>query len=159
MTASTTNISSQTGTFVSVSPVVTAFLSACLLSGAAWYAANQETYETSAIYSGVFDILSIFTGFLATFYVFVITKGNSFLEKIKGTRTYGMVLKLLKFTILWSVAMIAASYVLTVINPSKYQFFSLSHWMVFVWIVNIALIAINFARCVSQFSTIVSAED
>ena len=124
----------------------------------AWFAAGQDSYQPASIYSGIFDILSIFTGFLATFYVFVITKGNEFLERIRGTATYSMVLKLLKFTILWSTGMIAASYVLMIVNPTGYDLFSFSHLVVFAWIANVALIAVNFARCVVQFSTIISAE-
>lgn len=158
VTNTAVNISIQTGTFVSVGPVVKALCLAVLGSFFAWYAAGQEGYESASIYSGIFDILSIFTGFLATFYVFVITKGNAFLEKIRGTGTYSMVLKLLKFTILWSVGMIAASYILMIANPENYGLFSISHGIVFAWIANVALIAINFSRCVVQFSTIISAE-
>lgn len=155
----TTNISRQTGTFISVSPVLKSTGLAMLCSLAAWYAAGQEHYESAAIYSGVFGILSIFTGFLSTFYVFVVTRGNVFLQRIRGTATYKMVLQLLKFTILWSAAMIAASYVLMIINPSSYELFSFTHLVVFFWVFNIVLIAVNFARCAAQFSMIVSADN
>lgn len=157
MTATATNISIQTGTFVSWGPVLKALLLALVASLFAWYAAGQNDFDSGSIYSGVFDLLSIFTGFLATFYVFVVTKGNEFLHKIQGTETYSMVLRLLKFTILWSAATIFASYILMVVNLTNYELFSAAHFSIFLWIANVALIAINFARCASHFSTILSA--
>ena len=158
MTTLTANISIQTGTFVSFSPVLRASLFAVVGSFVAWYGASDEAYDARAIYSGVFDVLSIFTGFLATFYVFIATRGNEFLERIKKTATFSMVLKRLRFTILWAAGMIFFSYLLMIFGPLKYPLFGISHAVVFVWIANIALVGVNFARCVSQFSTIVSTE-
>lgn len=157
MTVNSATVSIQTGTFVSAQPVIGALSASCVLSYFAWFAAGQESYESSVIYSGVFDLLTIFTGFLATFYVFVVSRGIRFLEKIKNTNTSKMVVKLLELTIVWSVAMIFVSYALAVVNPASYGLFSLTHAIVFFWIANVSLIAINFARCVGHFTTILSA--
>ncbi|WP_417243397.1 hypothetical protein [Celeribacter sp.] len=159
MTSHFRNISVRTGTFVSFSPILQSLFMAGIASIGVWHVSSSEGFEASAIYSGIFDLLSIFTGFLATFYVFVVTKGNKFLERIKDTPTYRMVLKLLKFTILWSAAMIAFTYILMIVDPSKFDLWTLTHSLVFFWLANCFLIAINFARCVGQFMTIVEAGD
>lgn len=157
MTQGGTGISVRTGTFVSASPIVTSLL----LAGAGVIVvqsiSSDTSINTSAIYSGVFDLLSIFTGFLVTFYVFVVTKGNDFLEKIKTTATYKMVLTLLKFTILWSTAMIIFSYILMVTDPKGFDLLSANGLFVFFWLANVFLIGVNFSRCVSHFLTIVEA--
>jgi len=159
MTAISHGINRATGTFVSPSPVVKSLALAVAASFVVQFVASDESYESASVFSGVFDLLSIFTGFLATFYVFIVTKGNEFLEKIKTTATYRMVLKLLKFTILWSVFMIMFSYALMVIDPREYSIFSAMSALVFFWLANIILIAVNFGRCVNHFLTIVEAGD
>jgi len=158
MTTVSRNISVQTGTFVSASPIMVSLVLASFTSFGVRYLTVESGYAPSAIYSGVFDLISIFTGFLATFYVFVVTKGNKFLEEIKTTPTYRMVLKLLKFTILWSAAMIVFSYVLMIVNPGNFGLFSGQHFLVFFWLANVFLIAVNFGRCIVHFLTIVEAE-
>ena len=158
MTAAVRRISIQTGTFVSAFPIITSLALASVASIIVRYVSSDNLYDSSLIYSGIFDLLSIFTGFLATFYVFIVTKGNVFLEQIRTTDTYRMVLKLLKFTILWSAGMIVFSYVLMIANPRDFDLFSANHFLVFFWLANVFLIAVNFTRCVVHFLTIVEAD-
>lgn len=158
MTQGGASISIRTGTFVSASPIVTSVLLAGIGLVIVQAISSNEALNTGSIYSGAFDLLSIFTGFLATFYVFIVTKGNKFLEKIKGTATFRMVLRLLKFTILWSAGMIMFSYILMVANPKDFEIVSPVGFLVFFWLSNVFLIGVNFVRCVSHFLTIVDAE-
>jgi hypothetical protein len=158
MTLEARNISTTTGTFVSVTPILTSLMLAVVGALLVQYVCGIEHYNSDAIFSGVFDLLSIFTGFLATFYVFVVTKGNTFLERIKRTASYRLVLTLLRFTIVWSVLIIVYSYSLMVISPKNYELLSPMGIAVGFWLFNVSLIAVNFVRCVGHFSTIVSTE-
>lgn len=125
------SLSTSTGTFVSVRPVVRAMVLAVLTSFIVQHVSNEGRVSSGAIFSGIFDLLAIFTAFLATFYTFVVTKGNEFLKGIQKTRTYPLILRLLKFTIVWSSAMILFSYVMMVYNPKNYLPFSWPHAVVF----------------------------
>lgn len=151
-------VSIWSGTFLSAGP---AFKALCFAAVGTWLIitySDQPGINTSAIYAGIFDLVSIFTGFLATFYVFVATRSNRFLRKIQHTSTFKMMLHLLRFTILWSFWMIAFSYVLMVLNITKFNIPSVGLIAIFFWVFNAALIATNFARCVNQFVTITELE-
>lgn len=158
MVSADRSISVTTGTFLSSGPLSKAALLAAASSFLVILASNNETMNGNAIYSGVFDLASIFAGFLATFYVFVVTKGNEFLVKIRTTKTFGMVLRLLKFTVLWSTFVIAFSYVMMVVDPTKIGVFSIMHAVVFAWLCNVFMVAVNFTRCVAQFLIIAEAD-
>ena len=145
------SLSVRTGTFISVSPIVKALALAGALSFLVQAASVKGTIDVGAMYSGVFDIVTIFTGFLATFYVFFVTKGNAFLESIKGTKSYDGLLRLTKTTIYWSVFVIILTYLLMVFKFQNFALWSLDHFVVFFWLANVSLIAINFGKCIGLF--------
>ncbi len=159
MTSLVRSVSIATGTFLSWGPILKALALAGAVSFVILWASQGERVQVGAIYSGVFDLATIFTGFLATFYVFVATKGNAFLERIKLTRTYGMVIRLLKYTILWAAIVALMSYLLAVVEPKDYAVMSLMHGVVFFWLVNVFVVAVNFARCVHQFLMMAEASN
>lgn len=158
MTSISRSISISTGTFLSMNPILKATAMAGAVSFVVLWASQGERTQVGAIYSGIFDLATIFVGFLSTFYVFVATKSNDFLEKIKRTKTYGMVLRLLKFTILWASFVALGSYLLAIIEPRDYEPWSLVHGVVFFWLANVFVVAVNFTRCVRQFLTMAEAE-
>ena len=114
-----------------------------------------EEFNVSSIYSGVFGLLSLFAGFLATFFVFIATKSNKFLEAIKNTITFKQMLGLLKFTILWTLLAIGLTFVLMIVEPKDFPLWSGAQAVVFAWSWIVILIVVNFARCVSMFFSIV----
>lgn len=147
-------LSRWSGTFLSFKPVIRAAIISVFLMYFLGKASHIETMEYTSIYSGVFDLISIFTGFLATFYVFVVTKGNRFLQKIRKTSTFVMMINLLKFTIFWSILMVAFSYLLMVASPKNLMINQPIFWLVMFWVFNVTLIGVNFWRCVHQFAII-----
>ena len=100
----------------------------------------------------------MFTGFLATFYVFVIAKRLKFFQRIANTKTYGMVLTLLKFTLLWAVFVVGFSYVLMVADIKEFQILGPAHGVVFFCLFNVFMVVVNFSRCVLQFTMIAGAK-
>ncbi|WP_421851476.1 hypothetical protein [Oricola sp.] len=144
-------ISAASGTFLSLAPVIHALLAALAGTAVITVLSGNESLNYEYIYSGVFDLISLFTGFLGTFYVFVVTKGNRFLQAIQRTPTFAAMVHLLKFTIVWSVGMIVCSYVLVILNPKDLEFLSVEQAFVFFWVFNVTLIVYNFTRCVRQF--------
>lgn len=158
----TANIIRQTsewsGTFLSIKPIVKALLIAIILTWIIVRIAGVDGTNTEAIYSGVFDLVALFSGFLATFYVFIATRGNRFLRKIQHTNTFKMMLHLLRFTILWSVGLIGFSYILMVLNIKEFEFPSVEVALVYFWVFNITLIVTNFVRCVLQFMMVTDLE-
>lgn len=152
------SVSDWSGTFLSLKPIIRAIVLSIV---GTWFvvvhSSNPES-NVEAIYAGIFDLVSIFTGFLATFYVFVATRSNRFLRKIQHTATFDKMLHLLRFTILWSFWMIAFSYLLMVISYKDIQIPSFALFVVYFWVFNFALIVTNFFRCVFQFVTITSLD-
>lgn len=148
------SLSRWSGTFLSLRPLINALVIAVLGTFIITDLTGQKSINIQAIYSGIFDFIAIFTGFLSTFYVFVATRINKFLRKIDHTKTFSAMVALLKFTILWSFFMICYSYVMMVFSFTYVQNFSVEQIIIFVWVFNVALIAANFARCVRQFMII-----
>lgn len=152
------NISRWSGTFLSPTPSIRSAVFAVLGTWLIVFYSAKDSTNSAAIYSGIFDLVSIFTGFLATFYVFVATRSNRFLRRIQHTQTFKMMLDLIRFTIVWSFWMIGFSYVLMVLNIKNIDVPSAQLFVVFFWVFNGALIATNFSRCVYQFVMITELE-
>jgi hypothetical protein len=150
-------VSERTSTFLSARPLLRALIVAVAGTGVTTIVSTNPSYNLEAVFSGVFDLLTIFTGFVATFFVFIAARQNVFLEKIKHTATFKMMLGLLRFTLLWSVAMIFATYVLMVLNPKDIATFSPTQFAIAFWFYNLGLIGFNFWRCIVQFNTVVMA--
>lgn len=119
----------------------------------------DDTFNSEAIFSGAFSLLSIFAGFLGTFYVFIATRSNRFLEAIRNTITFRGMVDLVRFTILWTLLSVVFSYSLMIVDPKCYPLFSIQHFIVLVWLWAVLMIAINFGRCVSMFIKIVEQPD
>lgn len=149
------SISKRSSSFLSVDPIIKALLLAVLAAVAVQFVSRGDSYNVSAIYSGVFGILAIFAGFLATFLVFVATKSNKFLESIRHTETFRQMLGLLRFTIFWTLLAVGFTFVMMVIEPRDYSIFGLVFWVVFTWAWVILLIFVNFSRCISMFFSVV----
>ena len=151
------SLSFLTGSFLSVEPIFKATVLAAATSYLVIFLSAAPVVEVGSMYSGVFDLTAIFAGFLATFYVFVVTRGNTFLERIKHTVTFMQIIKLLKFTLIWSGIVIAYSYVLMVVEPKGAAYHSAMHFVIFFWLCNVFAVVVNFARCARQFVSIVEA--
>ncbi len=155
----TTLISARTGTFFSFGPVAKALIVGALFSILIQKISLDDAFNSSAIFSGAFNLLAIFSGFLGTFYVFIATRSNKFLEAIRNTVTFRKMVGLIKFTIYWTLITVAFSYMLMIFEPTKYDLFSFQHFTVASWTWALLMIAINFARCVSMFISIVEQSD
>lgn len=154
----TAAISNRTNTFLSGEPVLKALALAVVASFLIQHLSQGEAFNISAMYSGVFGLLSIFAGFLATFFVFVATKSNKFLEAIKNTITFRKMVGLLRFTILWTLLSVGITFVLMVVEPRDFPLWSITQGVVFLWAWVVILIGVNFARCVSMFFKIVDSD-
>ncbi|MEM6901327.1 MAG: hypothetical protein AAF583_16350 [Pseudomonadota bacterium] len=145
--------------FFALSPVFKAVILALVSVPVVTKLSFSETAQYSAIYSGIFDLLAIFTGFISTFYIFIATKGNKFLQRISKTQTFSSMRGLLGVTICWSYILVIFSYVLMIWSPNKIEYFSLTQMTIFVWCINVFLICVNFHRCVSLFLMVVETAD
>lgn len=151
----TGHISNRTGTFFSFGPVTKSLILGALLSFAVQKISADDSFSSDAVFSGAFNLLSIFAGFLGTFYVFIATRSNRFLEAIRNTITFKRMVELVRFTIFWTLFTVTFSYVLMIIDPKSYPLFSGQHFVVLLWLWAVLMIAINFGRCVSMFVKIV----
>lgn len=154
----TMGISKRTNTFLSLEPVLKALVIAAVAAILVQRASQGEAFNVGSIYSGVFGLLSIFVGFLSTFFVFVATKSNRFLDAIKHTKTFRQMLGLLRFTILWTLVTVCLTFVLMIVEPRDFSVWSISQGVVFLWAWIVILIGVNFARCISMFLKIVDQE-
>ncbi|WP_375227484.1 hypothetical protein [Roseobacter sp. S98] len=159
MATSRSGLVRASGTFLSVGPLINSIFLAALCSVAAQMVSASEAFNPAAIYGGIFNLLTVFTGFLATFYVFIVTKNNEFLKRIAKTETYKDAVRLLKFTVFWSSVVIFLSFLMMVWDPKCFALFSMTHLAVFFWLLNVFMVAVNFARCANQFIMIVDTDD
>ena len=159
MIAAMRGVSAWSGSFLSIKSLAKSLLLAGVSSLVIVKISTGGDYASSSIYSGVFDLVSIFTGFLATFYIFVVTKNNDFLNAIKRTNVFRRILHLLRFTILWSLFLIFGTYALMIVDLKDFEIFSISHGVVFIWAWNVFLIIVNFWRCLCQFYSILDVEN
>ncbi|MER9258368.1 hypothetical protein [Mesorhizobium sp. M0619] len=151
------SISRWSATFLSHRPLALAAVFSVAGTIVATWASRDSDINSLAIYSGIFDLLTVFTGFIATFFVFVGARQNEFLAKIQNTMTFKAMLRLLRFTLVWSAAMIFASYVLVIMQPKDVAAWSIMQGIIWFWFYNLGLIVVNFVRCIRQFNTIISA--
>lgn len=152
-------ISRRTNTFLSGTPVLQATVLAVVSSLLIQRLSNVDGLNVGAIYSGTFGVLAIFAGFLATFFVFIATRSNKFLDAIRQTITFRQMLGLLKFTIQWTIFAVLVTLGFMVAEPRGYDLFSATSGAVFTWSLMITLICVNFSRCVSMFFKIVDQAD
>lgn len=157
--ATTLTISRRTNTFLSTAPVLQATVLAVISSLVIQRLSNADGLNVGAIYSGTFGVLSIFAGFLATFFVFVATRSNKFLDAIRHTITFKQMLGLMKFTIRWTVFAVIVTLGFMVAEPKGYDLFSATNGLVFIWSLIVTLICVNFSRCVSMFFKVVDQAD
>lgn len=148
-------VSQRTGSFLSCASVIRALLLCACSTYVVWYVANHDGYNLSALYSGALGLLSIFVGFLATFYVFVVTRSNRFLEAIQGTASMRQLLLLVRTTLKWSMVAVALTFAIMVAEPRKFPLWGRDFWLIAVWCLNLSVVCVNFWRSVKIFFRIV----
>ncbi len=151
----TVKISKWSNSFLSIGPLAKALLLAVCATLFIQLVSQDTAYNSSAIYSGIFNILAIFSGFLSTFYVFIATRSNKFLEAIRETITFKSMLGLMQFTIVWTLGIVFITYLLTILDPKSIEFGSTTQVVVLLWCWNVFLIIVNFVRCVQMFFSII----
>lgn len=157
MTATVTT-SGRTGTFISTGPSVAATVIASIAAVAVWHVSASEGYNLGALYAGVLGLLSIFSGFLATFYVFVATGGNAFMNAIRQTGTFRQLVTLLRFTLVWTVGTCAFTLAMSVVEPRGFALVSLPMLAIAAWVWSVSMIIVNFWRCTRMFVRIVETQ-
>ncbi|TGN68050.1 hypothetical protein E4L95_02715 [Paracoccus liaowanqingii] len=152
-------LSDRTGSFLSIGPALRSLVIGAGASYLVWIAANNDGYNVGALYSGVLSTLSIFAGFLATFYVFVATRSNQFLMSIRKTKTFENLSKLIKFTIQWTIFTVVLTFYVMVAEPVEFSMLSAVHAGLFIWCWFVSLICVNFWRAAKMFFAIVDMHD
>lgn len=145
----------STGTFLTLRPAATALVIAAAAIVLVWYISQGPRYNVGALYAGTLSMLAIFSGFLATFYVFVATRSNAFLATIRHTRTFQELTALLRFTLLWSLGTCVLTLVLSVAELRNFEPISASMGLIGFWTWAVSMIAVNFWRCARMFIRIV----
>lgn len=109
----------------------------------------------SALFSNLLALLSIFSGFVASFYFFVASRGNTFLEVIQKTSTFDSLLKLTKVALELSFLSIVYVFILAGYAPVAK---SVKWWEIDAVNVSAALCFLmtgvtvsNFVRCMRLF--------
>ena len=127
----------------------------CLV-GLWYFEASESEPDFSPFYSGLLGLLSIASGFIASFYFFVISRGTNFLKEIEKTDTFKALLRLTSFTLLFALWMIVVTFFLSVLEPIATGYCKLDHALNAFWLYLIFLTAMNFRRCMSIFLRISS---
>lgn len=90
-------------------------------------------YDAPQMYSATFDVASVFTAFLFTYYSFVVTSGAGFISRMRKTRAYALLKEYTISALSLGVLLVVVSIPLTIIKPKPIDFASLQHLMVTAW--------------------------
>lgn len=101
------------------------------------------------------SLLSILCGFLATFYVFVATRSNQFLNAIRRTNTFKTLIKLIRFTIQAALFALALTFYLMIDEPKDFPLWGVCYFGIYAWSAVICLVGVNFWRLCAMFFSIV----
>lgn len=111
------------------------------------------------VFSNLVSFLSIFTGFIASFYFFVVSRSTEFLSKIQGTQTFSSILKLCSGSIILSMFVIACIYFLSALAPSFRVDGGVLSWLQNLVVTLVFLFSgltmANFVRAVKLFVSLV----
>lgn len=120
-----------------------------------WHAGTTPGYNVASLYGGILSLLAILCGFLATFYVFIATRSNQFLNSIRKTSTFKTLITLIRFTIQVSLFALALTFYLMVVEPKGFALWRATYFGVYSWSFVVCLVGVNFWRICSMFFSIV----
>ena len=119
------------GTQISVSVLALAYL----FFGLEFFEiAKENMWSINSIYASVFDMSSIVCAFLFSFFVFVKTTTNRYLDAARGSNTYNKLLKYFVSSIVSSFALSVVTIPFLVVNPAPTQISQISYLTVFPWV-------------------------
>lgn len=90
-------------------------------------------YDAPQMYSATFDIASVFTAFLFTYYSFVVTAGSGFITRMRKTKAYALLKEYTLSALCLGVVLVVVSVPLTVIKPKPMDIANVQHFLVTVW--------------------------
>jgi hypothetical protein len=122
------------------------------------YLATKE-YAHESIYSSVFDITSIATAFLLTFFTFVITTDRGFIGRAKGTRPYRLLLAYTLRALALGVALIVLSVPMMVVEPCPVSRADPALYAVAIWAGLSVWTLAAFVRAAHLFSIFAVEQD
>ena len=157
-TTSSMSIAQRTGTFLSWGPILLSLVLGFVASCGVWYAGETPGYNIASLYGGVLSLLSILCGFLATFYVFVATRSNQFLNAIRKTKSFKTLITLIRFTIQAALFALALTFYLMVAEPKGFPLWGASYFGICAWAVVVCLVGVNFWRLCVMFFSIVEVD-
>lgn len=129
---------------------------ACIIWGAqAFTAMLRQGWDVGVIYSATFDLMTIFTAFLFTFFSFFVTTDRGFIGRAKGTLPYRQTVKYTLKTLALGALLIALSIPMMVIKPAPTDLgFALV--LVSFWLALAIWTAASFFRAAHIFSIFAS---
>jgi len=96
--------------------------------GFEWLVASKNISLTGLFY-GLFDLFAVLTGFLLTFYLFLAVSSNAFIDRIRKSKTFRYVMRL----IVWTIAL-AGLITLNSLGLGIYNLESPSLWSGDYWV-------------------------
>ena len=134
--------------------LVVTFVISVIVGGYWWLETLQYSPNLNVLYSGILNLLSIATGFLASFYFFVVSRSTEFLSKISKTLTFNALLTLTRATLFLALISILVSLHISVREPLGITVSYLENITVVIWIILLALTIANFWRCIKLFNSL-----
>lgn len=94
---------------------------------------TENEMQIGSIYSSAFDVATIFTAFLLTFYTLIITADRGFIGRAKGTRPYLLLLSYTLRALGLGAAVVALSIPMMVVEPAPTSPNDPSLYAVAIW--------------------------
>lgn len=112
----------------------------------------QNSWKVDVVYSSVFDIVSIFTAFLMTFYTLVITTDRGFIGRAKDSRPYRSLLAYTIRALGLGSALILLSVPIMLVEPAPTSHSDPSLYAVAIWCALSVWTAAAFVRAAHLFA-------
>lgn len=119
---------------------------------------NSNKYSVYEIYSSVFDISSVFTAFLFTFYTFVVTTERGFIAAVKKSRFYKLAVRYTLEALLLGAFLTIFTIPMKVIVPAPTTF-DATLFGVALWVALAVWTAAAFVRSSYLFTMLVSQHE
>jgi hypothetical protein len=140
------------------------FLGACTALLAAWQMPRAfgimeaANWDVGTIYSSTFDVASVATPFLFTFYTIFVTTESGFIGRMRRTKAYADTISYTLKALRYGACLIAASLPFMLVVPKPTLHSDAWNFAVAAWAGLAVCTILAFVRAARQFSIFISAQ-
>lgn len=107
--------------------------------------------NAAALYSAILSLAAMVVGFLAAFYLFLVSAGSVFMQAIKRTAAYRRLVSLVWSTMIGAIILCGLTIAMAALEPNAKLDWSVESLLVFSWSVLAGYVFASSVRCLYLF--------